>query len=50
MIPWQVPSAAPVIAPGQLHPTLAARRAGAAHVIRFGDRYRMVYWGTDRDG
>lgn len=42
--------AGPVIRPGQLHPEFDAKRAGAAHVIRLGDRYRMVYWGTGAGG
>lgn len=47
---WTIHGSTPVIAPGQLHGDLDARRAGAAHVIQFGDFYRMVYWGTGADG
>ncbi|MCE9590944.1 MAG: hypothetical protein K8S99_10510 [Planctomycetes bacterium] len=47
---WNIPHAAPVIAPGQLHGDLDARRASAAHVIQLGDRFRMVYWGGGKDG
>lgn len=50
MTHWTIHSTTPVIAPGQLHGDLDARRAGAAHVVQFGDRYRMVYWGTGSDG
>jgi len=44
---WHIPQTTPVIAPGQLHGALDAKRASAAHVVRFGDMYRMAYWGTD---
>ena len=47
---WTVATDNPVITPGALHPRHDAARAGAAHVIQIGDRYRMVYWGTDADG
>jgi hypothetical protein len=47
---WYCDPGNPVIAPGQLHGNLDARRAGAAHVVPFGNVYRMVYWGTDRGG
>ncbi|MBL9215936.1 MAG: exo-alpha-sialidase [Opitutaceae bacterium] len=47
---WTVASDRPVIRPGQLFGDLDAKRAGAAHVIRLGDTYRMYYWGTDRRG
>lgn len=43
---WQITSNQPVIAPGQLHDRLDAARAGAAHVVRIGEKYRMVYWGA----
>ncbi|MHB0935140.1 MAG: glycoside hydrolase family protein [Armatimonadota bacterium] len=48
-IKWTIPSPNPVIAPGQLNPPYDTRRAGAAHVLQVGDRYRMYYWGTDQD-
>lgn len=41
-------ASAAVIAPGQLHGELDARRASAAHVIVRDDHYYMTYWGTDR--
>ena len=44
---WTFPRQTPIIVPGQLHPLYDVARAGAAHVIRFGDRYRMIYWGSD---
>ena len=44
---WTVPRPDPVIPPGGLHPGLDDGRAGAAHVVQDGDRYRMVYWGSD---
>ena len=40
----------PVITPGGLNGDFDALRAGAAHVMRVGSTYRMVYWGTDSDG
>jgi len=46
---WNIPSETPVIRPGQLH-EFTARRAGACHVIRDGDRYLMSYWGNAADG
>jgi len=49
-IRWTIPSPEPVIRPGQLNPPFDARRAGAAHVLVLGDRYRMYYWGTDAEG
>ena len=49
-ITWTFPHLDPVIAPGQLHGDLDAKRAGAGHVIQVGDVYRMYYWGTDKDG
>jgi predicted GH43/DUF377 family glycosyl hydrolase len=48
--PWRIPHSKPVISPGMLHPQRDQSRAGAAHVVRLGDRYRMAYWGTDADG
>ncbi|MBI3987349.1 MAG: hypothetical protein HY343_10530 [Lentisphaerae bacterium] len=50
MTQWTIDPASPVIVPGQMHGRHDARRAGAAHVVQLGDRYRMVYWGTDADG
>lgn len=47
---WHIATDNPIIAPGQLHGDLDARRASAAHVVRIGDKYRMVYWGTDTGG
>lgn len=47
---WTFASDQPVIRPGQLFGKLDAKRAGAAHVIRIGDHYRMYYWGTDVNG
>ena len=47
---WNIPDSKPVIALGTLHNQLDAKRAGAAHVIRRGDAYVMVYWGSDSEG
>lgn len=47
---WRIDSTAPVIAPGQLHGGHDAKRAGAAHVVQMGDRYRLIYWGTNAAG
>ena len=48
MIPWTIQQQDPVIPPGTLHPAFDSSRAGAAHVIGVGDKYRMVYWGSDQ--
>src|SRR5438046_1196766 len=50
LLKWTMNPANPILRPGQLHGRLDARRAGAAHVVQFGDRLRMVYWGTDAGG
>ncbi len=47
---WQVERVEPVIRPGQLNPPWDNRRAGAAHVLKIGGRYRLYYWGTDPEG
>jgi len=47
---WTVQQTGPVIPLGRVHPLFDATRAGAAHVVRFGDRYTMVYWGSDKQG
>lgn len=47
---WQFPQVEPVIRPGQLHPEFDSSRAGAGHVIRLGDVYRLVYWGSNKTG
>lgn len=47
---WSAGQPGPVIRPGQLHGALDARRAGAAHVLRMGERYRLYYWATGEDG
>ena len=47
---WKIASDNPVIAPSALCPTYDTARAGAAHVIQIGDRYRMVYWSTTANG
>ena len=49
-IVWRFSGDNPVVAPGQLHADMDSRRAGAAHVVQVGDRYRMYYWGTGTDG
>lgn len=49
-IRWTFSDDNPVIAPGQLHGDMDSRRAGAAHVLQLGDRYRMYYWGTGANG
>lgn len=49
-IRWTIGDENPVIAPGQLHADMDSRRAGAAHVLQLGDRYRMYYWGTGTNG
>lgn len=46
---WHIASEAAVIAPGTLHQPMDTTRAGAAHVVRVRDTYRMVYWGSDAD-
>ncbi len=49
-ISWIIESTRkPIIAPGQFHGDLDAKRAGAAHVVRVDDEYRMYYWGTGAD-
>ncbi len=50
MVPWTIDPENPVVSPGELHPALDATRAGAAHVVETSDGYRMVYWGSDRNG
>lgn len=47
---WTVQQTGPIIPPGRLHPLHDASRAGAAHVVQFGDRYTMAYWGSDKQG
>ena len=47
---WKIPQKDPVISPGMLHESFDKSRAGAAHVIQLGDKYRMVYWGSDAQG
>jgi hypothetical protein len=48
--PWHFPQADPVIRPGQLQPEFDSGRASAAQVVRLGDCYRMVYWGSNATG
>ncbi len=50
MAPWTIDKWNPVIPPGVLHPPFDEVRAGAAHIVKLGNEYRMVYWGSDRDG
>ncbi len=50
MVPWTIDKRNPVIPPGVLHPSFDEARAGAAHIVKLGNEYRMVYWGSDRDG
>jgi len=50
MSPWTIQQQDPEIPPGMLYPGIDDSRAGAAHVIEVGDRRRMVYWGSDRQG
>lgn len=47
---WKVVDPDPVIRPGQLHPGLDDDGAGACHVVKIGDRYRMYYWGWGPKG
>lgn len=47
---WNFSGDNPVIRPGQLHGSLDAERASAAHVVEDGDHFRMYYWGTGSDG
>jgi hypothetical protein len=47
---WTIPNKGPIIAPGQLNPPFDAAHAGAAHVVRRGDRYIMLYWGRGAAG
>ena len=49
-IKWSFAEENPVIKLGQLNPEFDSFRAGAASVVRFGDRYRMYYWGTASGG
>jgi len=49
-IHWNLDRATRVIRPGQLHPGLDDKRAGACHVLDLGDRYRMYYWGSGTKG
>lgn len=50
MTPWTIQQTNPVITPGMLHPPFDHARAGAAHVVEMEGEYRMVYWGSDRQG
>jgi len=47
---WIIARREAVIRPGQLSPRFDATRASAAHVIRIGENYRMIYWGSDSEG
>lgn len=47
---WTLDPNNPVIRPGAIHGELDARHAGAAHVLRLGDTYRLYYWGIGADG
>jgi hypothetical protein len=47
---WTIPSDEPVIAPGRLNPPYDSAHAGAAHVIRRGDAYTLLYWGKGPAG
>ena len=47
---WRIDTSQPVIPPGKLHPAHDTARAGAAHVVRLGNTYTMVYWGSDQQG
>ncbi|MDA0745139.1 MAG: hypothetical protein O2954_01380 [bacterium] len=47
---WSIPQTDPIIPPGKLHPSYDVSRTGAAHVVRIADTYRMLYWGSDRQG
>ncbi len=49
-IRWTLDEKNPVIRPGQLHPGLDDDHAGAGHVVRLGDAYRMYYWGVGPEG
>jgi len=49
-IHWSSDRPNPVVRPGQINGDLDAHRAGAAHVLQLGDRYRMYYWATGDDG
>ncbi len=50
IIRWSFDAGNPVIRPGALNPPHDTKRAGAAHVLTHGNRYRMYYWGTGDDG
>jgi len=43
-------SSTPVVQPGILHPGMDDNRAGACHVLNLGDRLRMYYWGSGKNG
>jgi len=47
---WKFPQSNPVVRPGALHPAFDQMHAGAAHVIRVNDHYRMAYWGRASNG
>jgi len=47
---WVFDPRNPIVRPGQLIGDLDSRRAGAAHILSVGARYRMYYWETARDG
>jgi len=49
-IRWSIDPANPVIRPGMINGELDAHRAGAAHVLRLGDKYHIYYWGIGSDG
>ena len=50
MSAWVIARKGPIVPLGKLHPPFDEQRAGAAHVVRLGDMYRMVYWGSDGRG
>ncbi|MAG14121.1 MAG: hypothetical protein CMN78_05950 [Spirochaetales bacterium] len=47
---WTIDMRNPVVSPGSLHPPFDEGRAGAAHVVALDDGFRMVYWGSGRQG
>ncbi len=49
-IRWTPDPGNPVIAPGSIHGDIDAAHAGAAHVLRIGERRRLYYWARGNDG
>jgi|GEM_PF-4175977 len=48
--PWKFATENPVVLLGLNHDGLISTHAGAAHVVRFGEEFHMLYWGRDQQG